>query len=619
MEYTIKTLNELLIHKFNDVVFELPEIQLKGEIIDCKLFKNNCGIGFKIIDEKKNTFNCKAWRRLGINIDKINKAINTNCIVIGNITQDNYMGRYDFILDLTKDIVNENNKSKIKNLQKECEEQNLFSNKKQIHWENIKTIGLVSKINTQGYNDFIKQFKIPLTLILKEIPLEGDDTAQFIINAINEFKKENEVDIIIIVRGGGNTIDISNSFDKIELFTHMKKSSIPILTAIGHEADKDEKLLITNISDLDFSTPSSAALNLNKLIIHPILLKINEPISNVLNNFYSKIEKQKNKEFNDLKKQYFKLNKQVIVWENIKNIGIISNTIKINLQHLNIQYYNILNSKTIEDCKNVDLLIISNNFTEYNFKWLNNLTNIPVIVLNKEEFDEEEDKYKKLFIQCIHNVDLNINNINVVCQYIIHPILNTLKNKIIITKQLYLSKIEYNQKESFKELQCIFKTCMDSIFGGRIINLSNEETTIIFKKNNEFYKVDLLQLKEKINISNNQVILQDTMLQYLENYNIKDFKNNIVNFNNSIKTRTMNKINSIVQDIQELDNSKEFIETLKHKKIKSIYCKNSIVSIENTFDKIIKYYEILLYYQHILENENEEEFNEILNFIIKTF
>ena len=37
----------------------------------------------------------------------------------------------------------------------------------------------------------------------------------------------------------------------------MKKSNVPIITAIGHEQDKGDKLLITNVSDIDFPTPTA--------------------------------------------------------------------------------------------------------------------------------------------------------------------------------------------------------------------------------------------------------------------------------------------------------------------------------------------------------------------------
>lgn len=50
----------------------------------------------------------------------------------------------------------------------------------------------------------MKQFKIPLNILLKEISLEGENTANDVINAIKNLQKL--CDVIIIIRGGGFTI-----------------------------------------------------------------------------------------------------------------------------------------------------------------------------------------------------------------------------------------------------------------------------------------------------------------------------------------------------------------------------------------------------------------------------
>jgi exodeoxyribonuclease VII large subunit len=284
MEYSIFELNQILSETFNNSISNFPLIELKGEIIDCKVFKNNCGIGFRIRDKENNEFLCKAWANRGISILNIKKNENTNCIIHGIIKQSYFNCRYEFLLELTEDIINENNVSKIKTLKEECEIKEYFINKKEINWTSIKSIGLISKRETQGYNDFISQLKVPLDINLKEISLEGAETANEVIKAINEFQ-DLSLDFIIIIRGGGSTIDISNSFDKIELFDVIRNSKIPIITAIGHEADKDDKLLITNISDYDFPTPTRASIELNVKISKQLIQKLKFYASNVKNNY----------------------------------------------------------------------------------------------------------------------------------------------------------------------------------------------------------------------------------------------------------------------------------------------------------------------------------------------
>lgn len=254
----IKRLNEILFERCCEVSEEFPEISLKGEIVDCKIFRNNSGISFKIKDEY-GMFNCKSWNYWS----NIKENENSTCIISGFIKVNYFNNQYNFFLELNKDIIKENDNSSIKSLKEECQNKGYFLNKKRVDWNFIRTIGIISKKETQGYNDFIKQLKVDFQIILKEIVLEGVNTEKTLINAIQDFQNE-DVEAILIIRGGGSTIEISNSYDKMPIFDVMKNSNKPIITAIGHEADKDEKLLITSISDLDYPTPSRLAIEINK-------------------------------------------------------------------------------------------------------------------------------------------------------------------------------------------------------------------------------------------------------------------------------------------------------------------------------------------------------------------
>jgi exodeoxyribonuclease VII large subunit len=379
----IQELNEVLFEKCCNISNEFTEISLKGEIVDCKIFKNNSGISFKIKDEF-GMFNCKCWNYKNIDIFSIKSHENSTCIIV------NYFNNhYDFVLELNKDIIKENNKSLIKSLKEECENRGYFINKKSINWNNIKKIGLISKKETQGYNDFIKQLKVDFHIILKEIVLEGINTEKTLIDAINEFQDE-DIEAILIIRGGGSTIEISNSYDKMSIFEVMRNSNKPIITAIGHEADKDEKLLITSISDIDYPTPSRLAIEINK----SRLRIIEEQLKNIKEKF--------------LKKEYMVLSIYVEKWikekygANIININEDDNfiiieknekfyKIKINLKKSNeimITKEDIKMKKIIEDAiKNYDLILIKK-FRDYLIDKTDLNEMIKEIIDNILEFDE---------------------------------------------------------------------------------------------------------------------------------------------------------------------------------------------------------------------------------------
>jgi len=364
----IKKLNEILFERCCEISDEFPEISLKGEIVDCKFFKNNCGISFKIKDEF-GMFNCKCWNYKNIDIFLIKEYENSTCIISGIIKVSYFNNHYDFILELNKDIIKENNKSIIKSLKEECEYNGYFTNKKSLDWNNINKIGLISKKDTQGYNDFIKQLKVDFVISFKEIVLEGVNTEKTLINAINEFQDE-DIEAILIIRGGGSTIDISNSFDKMSIFEVMKKSNKPIITAIGHEADKDEKLLITSISDIDYPTPSRLAIEINK----NKLIFIEEQLKKIKDIF--------------MKKEYMILSIYIEKWIKEKYGAIIIN---------------------IND-ENDKFIIIENNNKFYKIK-------LSLKKTNEIKITKEDLKMKKIIEDGIKNYD--IDNIKIFKNYLI--------------------------------------------------------------------------------------------------------------------------------------------------------------------------------------------------------
>ena len=88
--------------------------------------------------------------------------------------------------------------------------------------------------------------------------VQGIGASTNIINAINGFNSDKynlPPSVIIIARGGGNTEDLM-TFNDEELALAVFNSSIPIISAIGHETDNT---IIDFVSDLRASTPTAAA------------------------------------------------------------------------------------------------------------------------------------------------------------------------------------------------------------------------------------------------------------------------------------------------------------------------------------------------------------------------
>ena len=266
--YNPKQLNNLLLQSTKKISQKYQKVNIIGDMIDFKKWRRS-GCGFKLTLNKES-IDCKVWEKDGLSPNEVENYINTQCIISGFIEASYYYG-HKFVINVVA-IKIDNDDTKLNKLKTLCEKDGYFENKKVINWNTISTIGIISKTNTQGLDDFYSQFKVPIPLKLSQITLEGPKTYKECIQSINELQY---CDIIMIMRGGGDTGEISNSYDVPELFKCIKKSNIPIITAIGHDKDRGDKLLITNVSDLDFPTPTALAKDLTRILYEPIIEKLN--------------------------------------------------------------------------------------------------------------------------------------------------------------------------------------------------------------------------------------------------------------------------------------------------------------------------------------------------------
>ncbi len=119
-------------------------------------------------------------------------------------------------------------------------------------------IGLITGKDTDAEKDVLQnaklrwpdvKFKTVHTLV------QGDAAAPQIIAAIQKLDADPEVDVIIIARGGGGFGDLLVFSDE-KLVRAAAAAKTPIVSAIGHEADRP---VLDDVADLRASTPTDAA------------------------------------------------------------------------------------------------------------------------------------------------------------------------------------------------------------------------------------------------------------------------------------------------------------------------------------------------------------------------
>lgn len=121
-----------------------------------------------------------------------------------------------------------------------------------------RKIGLITGRDTDALKDVVvnARRRWPATRFeVKEIALQQQGTPLAAIKAMQELEAIEDVDVIVIARGGGSFEDLLPWNDE-GLARAVRKCSKPVVSAIGHEADHP---ILDDVADVRASTPTDAA------------------------------------------------------------------------------------------------------------------------------------------------------------------------------------------------------------------------------------------------------------------------------------------------------------------------------------------------------------------------
>jgi exodeoxyribonuclease VII large subunit len=119
-------------------------------------------------------------------------------------------------------------------------------------------VGLITGKDSDAEKDVLQNAKLRWPAVQFRVintKVQGDDAAPQIIAALEKLDADPEVDVIIIARGGGAFGDLLVFSDE-KLVRAAANAKTPIISAIGHEADRP---VLDDVADVRASTPTDAA------------------------------------------------------------------------------------------------------------------------------------------------------------------------------------------------------------------------------------------------------------------------------------------------------------------------------------------------------------------------
>lgn len=250
----VTELNEYVKRILNDDPI-LSNIKVKGEISNFKI--HSSGNVYLSLKDEKSKINCMIHRN---NFDrKLDLDNGKKIIAEGYISSYIRDGVYQLYIRKIEIEGQGRLYLEFLKLKEKLQKEGLFNleHKKRIK-RFPKAIGVITSPTGAVIRDIINVVKRrypKIDIKLYPVLVQGENSADNLVEGLEFFNESNNVDTIIIGRGGGSLEELW-SFNEEKLARAIFASEIPVISAVGHETDFT---ICDFVSDMRAPTPSAAA------------------------------------------------------------------------------------------------------------------------------------------------------------------------------------------------------------------------------------------------------------------------------------------------------------------------------------------------------------------------
>jgi len=231
------------------------EVSVVGEISNFKAHVS--GHWYFNLKDANAVISCAMWK--GLNSMVFFTPQNGMKIIVGGrITVYPPRGSYQIDVRMLKPAGVGELQAAFEKLKRKLADEGLFD---EIHKKPIpsfpKKIGIVTAKDGAAFQDMISvaERRFPLVeMVISPTRVQGSGAAESIVESLKLLNKQNDIDLIIVARGGGSIEDLW-AFNEEIVAREIFASKIPIVTGIGHEVDFT---IADFVADLRAPTPSAA-------------------------------------------------------------------------------------------------------------------------------------------------------------------------------------------------------------------------------------------------------------------------------------------------------------------------------------------------------------------------
>ncbi len=256
----------------------MSDVTVKGEISNFKL--HSSGHMYMSLKDETGVMRAVMFRGAGAKL-RFRPENGMKVIARGRVTVYERDGQYQlYINSMEQEGVGALHIA-FEELKQKLAKEGLFdTDKKKQLPKYPKKVGVVTAPTGAAIRDIINILSRRFTysdIVLYPVLVQGENSAESIVEAIKYFNKEKNVDVMIVGRGGGSIEDLW-SFNEEIVARAIFGSEIPVVSAVGHEIDFT---IADFVAGLRAPTPSAAA----ELVV-PSQKELIEKFGNVYNRLY---------------------------------------------------------------------------------------------------------------------------------------------------------------------------------------------------------------------------------------------------------------------------------------------------------------------------------------------
>ncbi len=230
-----------------------PEIRIRGEL--SQITRATSGHLYMTIKDANAAINAIVWRGTPVNF-KLEEG--AEVIITGRFTTYPARSNYQIIIN-SIELAGVGAILKMLEMRKQkLAAEGLFNQARKKPLPRFpQTIGVVTSPTGAAFQDIQNRLRerFPVRVLLYPATVQGATAAAEVAAGIEYFNKQNNVDVIIVARGGGALEDLL-PFSEEVVVRAAANSHIPLISGVGHEPDW---MLVDFAADVRAPTPTGAA------------------------------------------------------------------------------------------------------------------------------------------------------------------------------------------------------------------------------------------------------------------------------------------------------------------------------------------------------------------------